>query len=153
MPRAKAENSIGGEDALYGEDRLLRALILAHSGLIASFERSVGLHMSRWRVLQVASRHKVCPQGELRRLTVLDPASITRILKEFEREGVIERTEDANDARQSLVIVTPKGRQMVRRIQKARVTYLEKAFRGLSAGDLARLEQMLNTVEGNLRDL
>jgi DNA-binding MarR family transcriptional regulator len=135
------------------EDRIPRALILAHSGLLAGFERVVGLHMGRWRILQVVSAQKLCPQSELRRLTIIDAATITRILKDFEREGLVARVTDPKDARQSLISLTPKGRQLVQRLQRKRNGYLSQALVGLSAKELTELERLLRVMAENLGKL
>jgi DNA-binding MarR family transcriptional regulator len=155
MVTAKGKDSPDDEDVHVHilEDRIPRALILAHSGLLAGFERVVGLHMSRWRILQVVSAQKRCPQSELRQLTVLDPATITRILKDFEREGLVARATDPKDARQSVISLTPKGRQLVQRLQRKRNGYLSQALVGLSAKELAELERLLHIMAENLGKL
>jgi DNA-binding MarR family transcriptional regulator len=50
--------------------------------------------------------------GDLAQQKVCDPSSVTTMVRRLERDGVVVRIIDPNDARARLVQLTPNGRQL-----------------------------------------
>jgi DNA-binding MarR family transcriptional regulator len=87
----------------------------------------------RMRMTDVAERVLVSPSG------------MTRAVARLAGDGLVERTQDANDRRSFLVTLTPRG---VRRLRKAQETHhdcvRELLFGGLGAKDVRRLAALFD---------
>jgi DNA-binding MarR family transcriptional regulator len=57
-------------------------------------------------------------QQELANLTFKDKSSLSYLIKNMEKRGLIKREEDANDKRSKLVVLTEKGDKLYIEIRK-----------------------------------
>jgi DNA-binding MarR family transcriptional regulator len=71
----------------------------------------------------------------------------TRIAASLEAEGLIERAPDPSDGRASLLSVSPKGRDLLRRLRKRKNAYLSRRMRELDSDDLVALEHAAEVLE------
>src|SRR5271154_3551503 len=98
------------------------------------------------RVLyEIASGHSRTA-SEVGRALDLDPGYLSRVLRNFEKRGLIQRKISASDARQSHLALSPRGRKnfapLERRSQHDTAAMLGK----LVAADQARLIAAMNTI-------
>jgi len=73
-----------------------------------------------------------CSPGELAEAERLQPQSLTRLLSELEEEGYISRVKSDEDRRQSLLEITPKGKEVLARDMRERDEWLMEAISHLS---------------------
>ncbi len=125
---------------------LIRAYVVA----LAAFEKSTGIHLARWRVLDVLRRHGEMPQHRLTDLTLIDPAAISRIIRDFVDSGDVARRPDPRDHRQSLVALTEPGTARTLRIAADREIFLAAATQGIDPAALAQAETTLHALRANL---
>ncbi|PST19155.1 MarR family transcriptional regulator [Rhizobium sp. JAB6] len=80
----------------------------------------------------------------------LDPAYLSRIVKRFRQDGLIETTPDPNDARSQIMKVTEKGQaqyeEFVRRSRAQIAGYFEK----LAPGEAERVVGAMRTIQETL---
>ena len=80
----------------------------------------------------------------------LDPAYLSRIVKRFREDGLVETTPDANDARSQVIKVTDKGQaqfeEFVRRSRAQIAGYFEK----LAPGEPERVVAAMQTIQETL---
>jgi len=80
----------------------------------------------------------------------LDAGYLSRVLRNFEKRGLIERKVSARDARQSHLTLSPRGRRtfapLERRSQRGTATMLDR----LSAADQGRLIAAMHAIESLL---
>ena len=131
----------------------LPRLVRVYFGVLAGFEKRTGIHLARWRILFVLHDSGRCTQRHLAGTTVIDPAAISRILREFEREGLVTRETDPADHRRTLVALTPAGTAKVRDIAVRRAAFLEETLAGLPAAELKPMIAGLAAIEDNLAAL
>jgi DNA-binding MarR family transcriptional regulator len=129
---------------------VLPSLVRAYAAAVAGFEKQTGLHIARWRLLDVLRRHGEMAQHELTRHTLIDPAAVSRIVREFETSGEMSRRPDPDDHRQSLVSLTQTGIALVLRVAAARERFVTDATAGIEPADLARVETILAALRANL---
>jgi DNA-binding MarR family transcriptional regulator/N-acetylglutamate synthase-like GNAT family acetyltransferase len=102
------------------------------------------------RVLYEIASGKARTASEIGRALDLDAGYLSRLLRNFERRGLIRRTPSPNDARQSHLALSPRGRNsfapLDRRSQRDTATMLER----LAAADQARLIAAMQTIEALL---
>jgi DNA-binding MarR family transcriptional regulator len=131
-------------------DDVIRNIILAHNAYLSAFERQCGINVARWRLLSVMQIIGTCSQSDLTTRTTIGPAAVTRILKDFERDSLIKRETSPEDARQTLVTLTEKGRRLVAKTGQQREKVLAATFDGFDAGDIDAVNELLGRMGANL---
>jgi DNA-binding MarR family transcriptional regulator/GNAT superfamily N-acetyltransferase len=99
------------------------------------------------RVLYEIASGRSPTASDIGRALDLDPGYLSRMLRNFEKRGLIQRKNSARDARQSHLTLSPSGRKayapLERRSQHATATMLG----GLAPADQGRLIASMNTIE------
>jgi DNA-binding MarR family transcriptional regulator/GNAT superfamily N-acetyltransferase len=82
----------------------------------------------------------------------LDPAYMSRILRRFEKDGLLERTKSAADGRQSILTLTKRGRATFSGLDESARAEVGAMLEPLAALEQARLIDALNTSRRLLGD-
>jgi DNA-binding MarR family transcriptional regulator len=90
--------------------------------------------------------------GELAAAEQVRPPSMTRIVQNLERQGLVERAADPGDRRAVHVRATDAGRRVLEEGRARRVHSLAERLRALDADELACLERAAGLVEGIVRE-
>lgn len=135
------------------QDAFLPELVRTFYDALAGFEKETGIHMARWRILVMLGESKKSSQRALAQSSHIDPASISRILRELEAQGYVARAADPSDSRQSLAMLTASGKALVRDIAKRRAKFLRKALKGLAPEEVTKVTETLLSIRRNLADL
>lgn len=102
------------------------------------------------RVLfEVGSQERVSAVALVRDLH-LDPAYLSRILKRFKAEGLIETTPDPDDRRSQLIYVTGEGRQQFQELVDRSNAQLSGRFDKLAAGEPENVVAAMKTIRSLL---
>jgi DNA-binding MarR family transcriptional regulator len=109
-----------------------------------------GLTGVQWGLLNRLSRADGLVQADLGRRMAIEPATLTGIVQRLEREGWVRRTCDAENRRLQRVWLTEKARAALPALQRIQTRHRRRALAGLTPEDLARLEDYLARIEGNL---
>lgn len=103
--------------------------------------------LSESRVLyELAHRDGLTASGLARDLG-LDPGYLSRMLTRLEEQGLLARTSSPEDARQSLLALTPAGRKAFAPLDKGSRRQVAAMLAGLAAPDQARLVAAMQTVQ------
>ncbi len=90
--------------------------------------------------------------GELAAAEQVRPPTITRLVQEMERGGLVVRDTDPSDARVARIRWTAKGQRVLQRGRELRITALDARLRTLSAAEIALLERAVGIIERVVRD-
>lgn len=102
------------------------------------------------RVLyEIASRAGVTPTAIIAEMG-LDAGYLSRIVKRFEREGLVARAPSDVDGRSVVLTVTPAGAEVYAGLHRRTIAQVEGLLAGLSADQRAELAGALGQVEGLL---
>ena len=110
--------------------------------------RSHGLTDQQWRVIRVLATHDAIDASALARLSLILPPSLTRILKNLEAAGLIERRPGETDQRRVQLSLSPAGQQCYERIvptSEAIYRAIEDRFGSRKLDQLLDLLTDLNT--------
>ncbi|WP_195909261.1 MarR family winged helix-turn-helix transcriptional regulator [Microlunatus sp. Gsoil 973] len=109
--------------------------------------KSHGIDLRHLGVLADLAEHSPSKQRELVERVQLDKTSLVYVLDQLERLGCAERRPDPTDRRSHAVVITPKGRRLLR----AATTTVDQTMRGLFEGVLPpRDKQQLSRLLGKL---
>jgi DNA-binding MarR family transcriptional regulator len=89
--------------------------------------------------------------GELAKLTEMDPAATGRQVRQLESDGLVQRGPSSADGRVTFVRVTPKGRDVRRRINEVMYRHMEDVLEAWSSTDRAALARLLVRLVDDLR--
>jgi DNA-binding MarR family transcriptional regulator len=85
--------------------------------------------------------------GALASVEGVSAPTISRLLDALERDGLVRRRPDTEDARGVLVTATPKGRAALRRGRTVRLRALTERLQGLSPDELAAVSGAAELIE------
>jgi homoprotocatechuate degradation regulator HpaR len=91
-------------------------LLLAREAVMNRFRPTLNLFNiteQQWRVLRALTSVKEIEVMELAKVTYLLAPSLSRILRDMEARGLIERRQAPEDLRRSLISISPKGLKLI----------------------------------------
>jgi MarR family transcriptional regulator, transcriptional regulator for hemolysin len=106
-----------------------------------------GLTEATWLpLLRLAQSSTPMRQKDLAAALSLDSSSVVRILNGLEDAGLIERSEDAEDRRAKAIVITRRGRSLVRQVETVSEDVQREVLAGLPQGDIAIARRILEAV-------
>lgn len=84
--------------------------------------------------------------------TDVSPSTLTGILKQMEKNGLVKCRTDENDGRAVRVSLTPRGKSLEKRLRKAQVRVQKIMYADLSAAEIAAIKQTLARMTVAMRD-
>lgn len=144
-------------DGLYEEIAEKVYPIYVPTGLVLkkilwAFERDVGISPPKYFVLHVLAREAGISQGEIGRLYGVDPSRITRLAKQLETEGLIERARDPKDNRVVLMHLSSEGRRVFEMAAKRSEVFRKRVRGALSEGEHRELRRLLGKLTEAMED-
>ena len=99
------------------------------------------------RVLYEIGQGKALTASDIGRALGLDAGYLSRMLRNFEKRGLISRKTSAEDARQSHLALTPRGRQTFAPLEQRSQDDVAAMLGKLDAGEQARLMAAMAEIE------
>ena len=124
----------------------LELLEAAYRALLAEPDRRLaerGLNRSHQRLLHVVARIPGITMARLQEVVQLSKQSLSRLLKELEAEGLIERRADRRDRRQRPIHLTPRGHELDEQLNVRRRRRIAAAYRAAGAQAVAGYHEVL----------
>jgi len=129
------------------ERSLPMALLKAREVVMKKFSPALkehGLSPQQWRVIRVLVEEDALDATDIAERCALLMPSLSRILPNLHKRGLIERATASDDQRRSIVSITAKGRKLFNTlspINEARYAYITEKF---GYGKLELLYELLN---------
>jgi DNA-binding MarR family transcriptional regulator/GNAT superfamily N-acetyltransferase len=102
------------------------------------------------RVIYELAHHEQITATELVNELGLDGGYVSRVLREFEKRGLLAKQPSETDGRKSILRLTGKGRKAFATIDTRSRRQIEAALKGLSTVGQNRLVEAMNTIAGLL---
>ncbi|WP_285579370.1 MarR family winged helix-turn-helix transcriptional regulator [Actinoallomurus iriomotensis] len=132
------------------EDRFFREFGGACAELRQAFARHVGMSAHRVQVLVRLRRGGETSHSDLRQALGVDGASVTRLVKELEAEGLAGRRLDPADNRYTLAALTPAGERLAADLERSHQEYQERLLDGVSTQEREAVLRVLRRVRANV---
>jgi DNA-binding MarR family transcriptional regulator len=120
--------------------------------ILWAFERDVGISPPKYFVLHVLAREAGISQGEIGRLYGVDPSRITRLAKQLEAEGLIERTRNPEDNRVVRMSLTSEGRRAFEMASERGEVFKDRVRSALSEEEHRELRRLLDKLTEAMED-
>lgn len=129
----------------------LMTIMRDHKKVVDLYVGETKLHKSQHRMLMVLSHlGKNVSQRDLAERLNITPAAVAVTLKKLEKSELVERTVSEEDNRFNQVVLTEKGKKIVKESYKVFRYADEKMFAGFSVEELDVFEGYLNRIKENL---
>jgi MarR family transcriptional regulator, organic hydroperoxide resistance regulator len=120
--------------------------------ILWAFERDVGISPPKYFILRVLAKEGDTSQGEIGRLYGVDPSRVTRLAKQLEGEGLIERSRDPEDNRVVLMHLTSEGRRAFELASEGSEGFRNRVRRALSEEEHRELRRLLGKLTEAMED-
>ncbi len=115
-----------------------------------AFARHVGMSPHRVRLLIRLWRDGETSHSDLRHVLAIDGASVTRLVKEFETEGLVSRRLAPEDNRYTLAALTAAGERVAADLERSHQVYQERLLDGITAEQRENVLDVLRHVRTNI---
>jgi DNA-binding MarR family transcriptional regulator/N-acetylglutamate synthase-like GNAT family acetyltransferase len=105
------------------------------------------LPLTKVRVLYEIANRKKTTASELSRELALDPGYLSRIIKDYSRKNMIQRSRSMSDGRESILRLTKHGRKTFASLNDRAQIEISDLVRAIPANDQKRLIEAMNTIE------
>jgi DNA-binding MarR family transcriptional regulator len=139
------------DDAVAIADRLHSAAIHLLRRVRAQDE-ATGLSAPRLSALSVLVFRGPLTLGQLAAAEQVRPPTITRLVQELEREGLVRRETDREDRRVQRIHATAAGKRLLLEGRARRVAALAESVRSLSPADRRALAKAAGIIERIVRE-
>ncbi len=125
----------------------------AGARIAASFSdkvRPLGATLQMWRVLAALREQDGRRMGDLSATTSIEVSTLTRLVDNMEKKGLVARRRDPQDARAIVLHATPAGRRLTQRIVQIAERYETVALAGFNAAETEILKAALRRLYVNM---
>ncbi|WAH37238.1 MarR family winged helix-turn-helix transcriptional regulator [Alicyclobacillus dauci] len=113
--------------------------------------RSHDITAEQWILLLCLKERGSITQTELAEASGKDKTTVTRLLDNLERKGMVTKCADEADRRARLIDVTPKGRRTAEELVDVEKQVLDIAMSGLAPDEVAQLRALLVRIQRNVK--
>src|SRR6516164_8948969 len=132
------------------------SLLRAREAVMRQFRPSLrqhGLTEQQWRILRALAAIDAVEVTELARTAFLLGPSLSRILRDLEARGLIERKTAKTDLRRGVISISEKGLRLMEVVAPSSEAIYAAITRRYGAKKLAELQEMLGALETSLSGL
>lgn len=126
-------------------------LARTNQAIMLAFEKSTGIHPTRWQILNFLNNAGQTTQKELSKAIFLNAGALTRILKQFEANGWIVRKVNSSDNRLTDVSLTASGRKLLRQCAKRRRAFVNQVMSDIDEQQASIVSSILTKIGHNLQ--
>ena len=112
-----------------------------------------GVTEQQWRVLRALSTADEMEVMILANATYLLAPSLSRILKDLQRRGLVRRRSDRRDARRNLVAISPKGNELIDTLSPHSEMIYAEITRCFGQRNFEALQNLLRKLESDLHKM
>jgi len=132
------------------------SLLRARESVMRQFRphlRKFGLTEQQWRILRALSSAESMEVAQLAEATFLLGPSLSRILKDLDKRGLLRRKSSDSDLRRGVISITAKGLQLIDRAGEDSERIYAQITKYYGATKLSTLQLMLRDLEEQLASL
>jgi homoprotocatechuate degradation regulator HpaR len=133
----------------FAHRNLPRLLLQAREAVLAHFRpglREHGLTDQQWRVLRVLAEEGECDVSTIAQGAYLLGPSLSGVLTRMERDGLIGRALDKQDARRQVIRARAKGKRLVAKLAESIEAHYASMEAALGKAQLKELYALLDQV-------
>ena len=129
---------------------LIRRFNRFYTGILGLLDRHIlssQYSLPEARVLYELFQHQPCRSATLLEYMDIDKGYLSRILRSFERRGIVKRKKSTADGRASLLNLTKKGNKDFAVLDSASRNQLSQLLAHLTPGEVRRLTRHMSSIQ------
>jgi len=99
------------------------------------------------RVLYELFHHQPCTASTIMASIDMDKGYLSRLLKTFEKKGIVTRKQSKEDGRASTLVLTSKGNSEFNKINQASANQIKEVLAGLSEQEVKEVIQLMEQLK------
>jgi len=115
--------------------------------------KKVQLDVSRFRVLTITDQYGTASISQIAEYAIAKMPTVTKIVGRLREDGLVSAVSSERDARVTEVTLTLAGKAKVAEAQRLTQKVFNKAFKGMTHAQIAKMNQSLGKVLDNLNEL
>ncbi|SDZ91195.1 DNA-binding transcriptional regulator, MarR family [Arachidicoccus rhizosphaerae] len=156
LPKSVLSNEDNGQTARLLKKAITRSISKVHTATRLQLNQSlsragIDITPDMYLILRALWEKDQRSQQELADDVFKDKASLTKLVVNLEKRGLIYRTEGELDRRSKIVALTAEGRALRHRVYPIVLDLIETLETGFSTGQLAMMQQMLEKMYARLK--
>ena len=112
---------------------------------------SLGIHPSQHHFLMCIAKNGACTQQSIAEAMEISAATVAVSIKKLEKGGYIEKRISPEDGRSNLIVLTPKGEEVVVQSKKLFEEVDRKMFETMTEAEQEQLHQYMERIINNLK--
>jgi DNA-binding MarR family transcriptional regulator len=112
-----------------------------------------GLTIAQVRALFALDKDEAATAGEIAEKAQLSPASVSAMLDDLERDGIVTRVRSDTDRRRVLVLLSDEGRAVLKKRRRLWLKRWDTALADVPERDLEAAADVLHRIAGLLDEL
>ncbi len=112
--------------------------------------RRLKVSQGRWRVMSVLYPAKNLNIGEIAELTVMEQATISRVITQMERDRLVKRNIPDHDSRIAYIKLSRIGRSNFEALHESAAQHEEIALSGFKPSEVRQLKAYLRRISQNI---
>jgi DNA-binding MarR family transcriptional regulator len=133
--------------------RLIYKTTMALKKYLENRLKPYDLTVEQYQVMKSLSEEDGIVQGRLCAVVHKSPANITRILDRLEKKSCVERRDNPEDRRSSLVFLTPAGNELLAQVIEELADCNTKVTAGIDSEQLELMQYGLKAICANIEQL
>jgi DNA-binding MarR family transcriptional regulator len=105
--------------------------------------RPGGLPIEQFRILEALDAKEPRSMGEIAAQALIETPTLTKIIDRMTSEGLVYRAPDPNDRRRVLIVTTPAGKAMFKRLRGVTTAQEKRIVEALESDKAAELKSLL----------
>ncbi len=116
------------------------------------YSKRFELSIPAWRIMAVLGRFDNLSAAELVDKTAMDKVAISRAVSLLMDKNYLNRQEDSDDRRRSMLSLSPRGREIYAQIVPLALNYQKQLLQDLSDEEVNTLHQLLDRLMAKAQD-
>lgn len=133
-------------DKTINEIRKFNRFYTVNMGFLDSGYLDTEYSIAETRILFEIKMHEKCIQSDIAKTLHIDKSYLSRLIKRFDKNGLIEKDKSSEDKRAAYLVLTEKGTMETERLMKRTNTQIQAKISELSSDERDALCDALNTV-------
>jgi DNA-binding MarR family transcriptional regulator len=115
--------------------------------------RNAGLEITpeQWTILMFLWQNDGVTQKTISDATYKDKPSITRLIDNLEKQGLVTRSQNTKDRRSNKIFLTKKGQELYPTVKKITLKTMQEGLNGLTEKDISQAQYLLKKIFENLQ--
>lgn len=110
------------------------------------YEAEFGIDIPQWRVIAQLGEFGQLTSRDIGELAQMHKTKVSRAVTELESRGLVSRTANRRDRRESFVSLTPPGMRIYAQIVPLALAFQARWVEGIAADELTVFERVLSTL-------